>query len=77
MGRLMFKNEPRWQVVIFAMAAAMMLILVATLAARMYELETRPWGNECTEGETKPPTKDNFQADCYRGYWQYYPPGIP
>jgi hypothetical protein len=70
----MFKDEPLWQVILFAATAAMMFVLVVTVAMRSYELETRPWGNECKQGDFKPGTDKEFPASCYRGYWEYLPP---
>jgi hypothetical protein len=73
----MFTDEPISQVILFAMTVAVVLTVIATTAAKIYETETRPWGHECKAGDTKPRTKDSFEADRYRGYWEYYPPGLP
>jgi hypothetical protein len=62
----MFKDEPLWQVVLSIATAAVVLVMVATTAAKIYETETRPWGTECKEGDFKRGTDDAFPASCYR-----------
>jgi hypothetical protein len=47
----MFKDEPLWQVMLAVATAAVVLVMVATNAAKIYETESRPWGNECKEGD--------------------------
>jgi hypothetical protein len=70
----MFKDAPLWQVILSVATAAVVLVMVATTAAKIYETETRPWGNECKQGDFKLWTGDAFPASCYRGYWEYLPP---
>jgi hypothetical protein len=72
----MFKNRSLPEVVFYAIAGAVMVVLLALTAEKTYTELTRPPGHECKEGDTKPQQPgENLESFCENGYWEYVPSG--